>query len=477
MKMGRRTQGDGPRWIAFFGIILACATLATTAAGQQLTLEPHQELARDLLRELIEINTVDSAGTTAAAEAMARRLLDAGFPAEDVHVVGPNERKMNLVARLRGRNTGRPAILLLAHLDVVEALPSDWNMDPFTFNERDGYYYGRGVVDDKDEAAIYTANLIRMRQEGFVPDRDIIVALTADEEGGGFNGVQWLIENRRDLIDAEYALNEGGGGAIKDGVHQLNSVQASEKVYQSFTLTASNPGGHSSLPRADNAIYDLANALVRVSEYHFPVMLNEVTEAYLRGTADVEGGPIAADIRTVLADPDNSGAAERLQVYPYLNSRMRTTCVATRLSGGHADNALPQTATATVNCRILPNHNPAEVLIALRREAGRDIEVLATGQPNASPPSPLSAAVLGPIERITEEMWPGVPVVPTMSTGATDGLYLRRAGIPTYGVSGLFGDVDDVRSHGQDERLLIESFFEGQEFLYRLVKALSGTIS
>ena len=459
------------------GLTLGLAISATAVATQELTLEPHQELAREILRELIEINTVDSAGTTAAAEAMARRLLDAGFPAEDVNVVGPNERKMNLVARLRGRNTGRPAILLLAHLDVVEALPSDWNMDPFTFNERDGYYYGRGVVDDKDEAAIYTANLIRLRQEGFVPDRDIIVALTADEEGGGFNGVQWLIENRRDLIDAEYALNEGGGGAIKDGVHQLNSVQASEKVYQSFTLTASNPGGHSSLPRSDNAIYDLANALVRVGEYHFPVMLNEVTEAYFRGTADVEGGPIAADIRMVLADPENGGAVERLQVYPYLNSRMRTTCVATRLSGGHADNALPQTATATVNCRILPNHNPAEVLLALRREAGRGIEVLATGQPNPSPPSPLSAAVLGPIERITEEMWPGVPVVPTMSTGATDGLYLRRAGIPTYGVSGLFGDVDDVRSHGQDERLLIKSFFEGQEFLYRLAKALSGTIS
>ena len=458
-------------------IVVGAAFATPPATAQEITLEPHQELARELFRELIEINTVDSAGTTAAAEAMARRLLDAGFPPEDVQVVGPNERKMNLVARLRGAETGRPPILLLAHLDVVEALPTDWSMDPWTFIKQDGYYYGRGVTDDKDEAAIYTANLIRYKQEGFVPDRDIIVALTADEEGGQFNGVQWLIQNRRDLIDAGYALNEGGGGAIKDGEHQLNSVQASEKVYQSFNLRATNPGGHSSLPRNDNAIYDLVNALLRISEYRFPVILNDVTEAYFRGTAEVEGGPIAAAMRTMLADPRNAPAVERLQAFPHYNARMRTTCVATRLSGGHADNALPQTAEAMVNCRILPNQDPAAVLATLRRIAGSAVEITPDATPNPSPPSPLSAEVLGPIERITEEMWPGVPVVPVMSTGATDGLYLRRAGIPVYGVSGLFGDVDDVRAHGQDERILIRSFLEGQEFLYRLVKALSRTIS
>ena len=458
-------------------IVVGAAFATPPATAQEITLEPHQELARELFRKLIEINTVDSAGTTAAAEAMARRLLDAGFPPEDVQVVGPNERKMNLVARLRGAETGRPPILLLAHLDVVEALPTDWSMDPWTFIEQDGYYYGRGVTDDKDEAAIYTANLIRYKQEGFVPDRDIIVALTADEEGGQFNGVQWLIQNRRDLIDAGYALNEGGGGAIKDGKHQLNSVQASEKVYQSFNLRATNPGGHSSLPRDDNAIYDLVNALLRISEYRFPVILNDVTEAYFRGTAEVEGGPIAAAMRTMLADPRNAPAVERLQAFPHYNARMRTTCVATRLSGGHADNALPQTAEAMVNCRILPNQDPAAVLATLRRIAGSAVEITPDATPNPSSPSPLSAEVLGPIERITEEMWPGVPVVPVMSTGATDGLYLRRAGIPVYGVSGLFGDVDDVRAHGQDERILIRSFLEGQEFLYRLVKALSGTVS
>ena len=268
-------------------LVIGVGPTTPSVAAQGVTLEPHQELARELLRELIGINTVDSAGTTAAARAMAARLLDAGFASEDVSVVGPNERKMNLVARLRGNDSGRQPILLLAHLDVVEALPTDWNMDPWTMNERDGYYYGRGVTDDKDEAAIYTANLIRYKQEGFVPDRDIIVALTADEEGGDFNGVQWLLQNRRDLIDASYALNEGGGGAIKDGVHQLNSVQASEKVYQSFWLRASNPGGHSSVPREDNAIYDLVHALMQISEYRFPVMLNEVTRAYFAATAEV----------------------------------------------------------------------------------------------------------------------------------------------------------------------------------------------
>jgi acetylornithine deacetylase/succinyl-diaminopimelate desuccinylase-like protein len=459
-----------------FGAVLLTSG-ATTAAGQAVTLEPHQELAREILRELIEINTVDSAGTTAAAQAVEARLLDAGFTSEDVHVVGPNDRKLNLVARLRGSDSGKQPLLLLAHLDVVEALPTDWNMDPWTMNERDGYYYGRGVTDDKDEAAIYTANLIRFKQEGYVPDRDIIVALTADEEGGDFNGVQWLLQNRRDLIYASYALNEGGGGAIKDGVHQLNSVQASEKVYQSFWLRATNPGGHSSVPREDNAIYDLVNALLQISEYRFPVMLNEVTRAYFTATAEVEGGAVAGAMRTMLADPRNTPAVERLQRFPHYNARMRTTCVATRLSGGHADNALPQTAEAMVNCRILPDHNPAEVLATLRQVAGAGVEITADAAPNPSPPSPLSAEVLGPVQRITEEMWPGVPVVPVMSTGATDGLHLRRAGIPVYGVSGLFGDVDDSRAHGQDERILIESFFEGQEFLYRLVKALSGTIS
>lgn len=460
-------------------VVVAAKVILTVSpiTAQETILGPHQELARDILEELVEINTVDSAGTTIAAKAMATRLLNAGFPSEDVHVVGPNDRKMNLVARLRGKDTGRKPILLLAHLDVVEALPKDWSIDPWTLLEADGYYYGRGVTDDKDEVAIYTANLIRYKQEGFTPDRDIIIALTADEEGGQFNGVQWLLQNERELIDAGYALNEGGGGAIKDGKHQLNSVQASEKVYNSFKLRATNSGGHSSLPRQDNAIYDIMNALLSISEYRFPVMLNEVTRAYFNGTAEVEGGNIRSAILTMLADPRNVPALERVQVFPHYNARMRTTCVATRLNAGHADNALPQTAEALVNCRILPNHDPNEVLATLRRIAGSAVEITPVAPPKPSPPSPLSAEVLGPIKEITEKMWPGVPVVPIMSTGATDALYLRRAGIPVYGVSGIFNDVDDVRAHGQDERILIKSFHEGQDFLYLLVKSLSKTVS
>ena len=468
----KKTIRYGSKIFSAFWILLVL--IPGNLGGQGLQLQPHQQLARDILQEIIEINTVDSAGTTKAAKALERRLLEAGFAEEDVHVIGPSEKKMNLVARLRGRDTGRPAILLLAHIDVVEALRTDWNMDPWKLIEQDDHFYGRGVTDDKDEAAIYTANLIRYKQEGFVPDRDIIVALTADEEGGEFNGVQWLLENHRELIDAEYALNEGGGGEIKDGKHRLNAVQASEKVYQNFNLRSVNPGGHSSLPRDDNAIYDLANALIRIGEYRFPIMLNEVTEAYFKGTADVEGGSVAMNIATMLADPSNELAVARIQSEPGWNARLRTTCVATRLNGGHADNALPQTAEATVNCRMLPTHDPEEVLSSLRRVAGSQTEVTAMGRANPSPPSPLRASVLDPIQKITEEMWPGVPIVPIMATGATDGLYLRRAGIPTYGVSGIFTDVDDNRAHGQDERILIKSFFEGQEFLFQLVKALSS---
>ena len=444
---------------------------AETADG----LPPQQRMARDLLRELVEIDTTHSTGnTTRAAEAMAAHLIAAGFPEEDVRVLGPKENKGNLVARFRGRNGGREPLLLLAHIDVVEADPADWNLDPFTFVEQDGYYYGRGTTDDKDEAAIHIANLIRLRQEGFRPDRDIIVALTADEEGGTDNGVVWLLENHRELIDAEYALNEGGGGAMKKGERISNNVQASEKVYQSFTLEVTNPGGHSSLPVKENAIYRLADALVALRAFDFPVTLNEVTRVFFERSAALEQGEIAEAMRGVLRDPPDPASVALLSRTPFYNSRLRTTCVATLLDGGHAQNALPQRATATVNCRVLPGE-PIDGVEATLKEVIDDEQVaisrVAIATP--SPPSPLAADVLQPIERITEEMWPGVAVIPTMSTGATDGLFLRNAGIPVYGVSGLFGEIGDNRAHGQDERILIRSFFEGQEFLYRLTKALS----
>ena len=447
-------------------------SLLETAVTELL---PHQQMAEDFLRELIEIDTTHSTGnTTVAAEAMAAHLIAEGFAADDVQVLGPSEKKGNLVVRYRGRDSDRKPLLLMAHIDVVEADPADWTLDPFTFTEQDGYYYGRGTTDDKDEAAIHIANLIRLKREGFQPDRDIIVALTADEEGGDENGVVWLLENHPDLLDAEYALNEGGGGAIKDGKHVSNGVQASEKVYQSFTLEVTNPGGHSSLPVKDNAIYRLADALVRIRAYDFPVTLNEVTQIFFERSAELEEGDLAAAMRGVLQDPPDPAAAAYLSRTPFYNSRLRTTCVATKLDAGHAENALPQRAQATVNCRVLPGESVDVVQDTLVTVIG-DAQVTVTPVAKAmtSAPSPLTPEVLGAIEGVTEEMWPGVPVMPMMSTGATDGLFLRNAGIPVYGVSGLFSDIDDNRAHGQNERILIESYFEGQEFLYRLITRLS----
>jgi len=430
-----------------------------------------------MFEELIEIDTTDSTGDSAeAARAMAAHLLAVGFTGDDIRVLVEAPRKGNLVARLRGRDTGRKPLLLLAHLDVVEADPADWSVDPFVFLERDGYFYGRGTTDDKAQAVIHVANLIRLKQEGFVPERDIIVALTSDEEGGTNNGVVWLLANHRELIEAGLALNEGGGGALKDGKRLSNSVQLSEKVYQSFTLEVTNPGGHSSLPRSDNAIYRLAAGLVRISEHAFPVELNEVTRAYFSRSAALVSPDIAAAMTGLLADPPKTGAVATLAAVPAYNARMRTTCVATQLHAGHAENALPQRAQAVVNCRLLPGADPAEVLATLERVMD-DPEISVTPIQSATPssPSPLTPEILDAIERTTDEMWPGVPVIPTMSTGATDGLYLRNAGIPVYGVSGIFGEIDDVRAHGRDERISIRSFYEGQEFLYRLTKRLAGS--
>ncbi|HEX7088519.1 MAG TPA: M20/M25/M40 family metallo-hydrolase [Longimicrobiales bacterium] len=462
----------------------ACAALLAAisvlvgppASAQEGNRSPErwQRLAREILEELVEINTTNSEGdNTAAAEAMRRRLLAAGFPEEDVVVVEPMPRKGNLVARLRGRGTGGEPILLLAHIDVVEADPADWTLPPFELIERDGMFYGRGTADDKDEAAIYIANLIRLKAEGYVPDRDIIVALTADEEGGPANGVSWLLENRRELIDAALALNEGGGGIVEDGRRVANTVQAAEKKYLDFTLEVTNPGGHSSRPREDNAINELALALTRIAVHRFPVRLNEVTRAYLQRSADQAEPELADAMRRLLADETDTMAIRVLSADDRLNAMLRTTCVATMLSGGHAPNALPQRARANVNCRLLPDEDPAEVQRTLERVAAvPTLRITPVDEAKDSPPSPLTEEVLGAIERVTAELWPGVPVVPTMSTGATDGLYLRNAGIPVYGVSGLF--YGETFAHGMNERIPVEAFYEGQEFLYRLVKLLSS---
>ena len=450
-------------------------TTDLSADTQDSALLAHQQMAKDFLRELIEIDTTQGTGnTTVAAEAMAAHLIAAGFAAEDVQVLGPSDNRGNLVVRYRGRDIGRKPVLLLAHLDVVDADPADWTLDPFTFTEQDGYYYGRGTIDDKDEAAIHIANLIRLKREGFQPDRDIIVALTADEEAGTDNGVIWLLANHPELVDVEYALNEGGGGSSRDGVHISNGVQLSEKVYLTYTLEVTNPGGHSSRPVKDNAIYRLADALIRIRAYDFPVVLNDGTRLFFERSADIEEGELAAAMRGVSQQPPDPAAIAFLSQVPFYNARLRTTCVATLLTAGHAENALPQRAQATVNCRMLPGESVDAVLNTLHTVIG-DAEVTITSIWDATPssPSPLNPELLSAIEAVTEELWPGVPVIPIMSTGATDGLYLRNAGTPAYGVSGVFSDINDNRAHGQNERILIESFFEGQEFLYRLVIRIS----
>jgi len=431
--------------------------------------------AREIYKELIEINTTDPLGdNTRAAEAMAARLRAAGFAESDVQVLAPMPRKGNLVARLRGTGQRRP-LLLLAHLDVVEARREDWSVDPFVLLEKDGFFYGRGTGDDKAMAAIWVATLIRLKQEGYRPDRDLLVALTADEESGPANGVDWLLRTHRELVDAELALNEGGGGEIKDGRYRANRIQAAEKVYQSFRLEVTSPGGHSSLPRKDNAIYRLAAGLGRLAAFDFPVQLGEVTRAYFARMAALQGGQEGEDIEAVLRTPPDAEAAVRLSGVPFYNAQMRTTCVPTRLEGGHAENALPQMARATINCRVLPDESADAVQKTLVKVLADDkVTVTPINPPKPSPPSPLTPAVMGPVESITQAMWPGVPVVPVMSTGATDALWLRGVGIPIYGVDGLYEDIDDIRAHGRDERLGVASFYEGQEFLYRLVKALGS---
>jgi acetylornithine deacetylase/succinyl-diaminopimelate desuccinylase-like protein len=441
---------------------------------------PNDPRAREIYKELVEINTTDTpaGNVTKAADAMAARLKAAGFPAADVQVLGPDPRKGNLVARWRTTaGAARKPLLLLAHLDVVDAKREDWSFDPFTFLEKDGFFYGRGTSDDKAMASQFVANLIRLRQEGFTPDRDLILALTADEEGGNFNGVDWLVKNHKALIDAEFAINEGGGGNMRKGKYLTNEIQASEKVFQDFHLEVTNPGGHSSLPVKDNAIYHLSAGLARLAAFDFPVQMNEVTRAYFERSASVQDDPkMAADMRAVArATPDAAAAARLSAAVPFYNSLMRTTCVATRLQGGHANNALPQMAGANVNCRILPGVSPASVrdkLIEVLAEPR--IKVSFVGDANPSKPSPLRADVMNIVESLTRQMFPGVVVVPVMSTGATDGLYLRNSEIPTYGVDGTFGDLDDVRAHGKDERVGVKQFFEGLEFQYRLIKMLAG---
>ncbi len=462
----------------WFALVLILPATPYPVAAEALN--PQQQLALDIYKELVEINTVTATGDTArAAEAMAARLRAAGFPDADVHAFSPAPRKGNLVARLRGTGARKP-ILLVAHLDVVPANREDWSVDPFKLIEKDGYFYGRGSGDDKYMAAAFVTNLIRYGQEGYRPDRDIILALETDEEifDRDALGIQWLIKNHRELIDAEFALNEGGGVGLKDGKPVRNSVQTSEKVVLNFQLDVKNKGGHSAVPLKDNAIYHLAEGLVRLSKFSFPLKLNETTRVYFERMAQFEGEQTAADIRALLSGRPDPAATSfvRLASNPAYNAQLRTTCVATMLDAGQAINALPQLASAKVNCRVMPGEPVEEVKATLERVLADDqITLTQLDRPVLSAPSALNDEVMGSIEKLSQQFWPGAVVLPVMSSGATDGSFLRNAGIPTYGHSGLATDVNDGgRIHGKDERVPVKSFYQGQEYLYRLVKMLSG---
>ena len=459
---------------AMLRTLLLAIVPAVCFGASNLAPEADQRLAHDIYKEMIEIKSGFTTGaTTPVAEAVAKRLRAAGFADSDIFLGGAIPRKENIVVRYRGSGRWKP-ILLLAHEDVVEARREDWSMDPFVFTEKDGYFYGRGTADDKAQAALWVANLIRMKREGFQPDRDIIVALTADEEGGGpYNGVTWLLKNHRELIDAELALNEGGKGTMVNGKRVSNDLQAAEKWYLDLRLEVHNKGGHSSQPVPDNAIYHLANALVRVSQVAFPLKTNEVTRAYFGGLAKIDTTPMKTDLeQAAQGDP---AAMERVaRSSPAWNSMLRTTCVATMLEGGHARNALPQLAAANINCRVHPDDSLDYVIRTLRDAiADNQVAISVTNQEEKAPPSPLRPDILRAMARTTDSMWPGVTVLPYMATGATDGRMLRDSGIPCYGVQGLFVERDDNRAHGRDERMLQTSFYEAQTFLYELVKNLS----
>ncbi len=464
-------------------LLIGCAGLCCGTRAQSSN-QVNQE-ARSIFKELIEINTTDSVGNvTAASEAMAKRLRAAGFPDQDVIVAGPTERKKNLVARFRGTGQKKP-ILFIGHLDVVEARREDWTTDPFTFVEQDGYFYGRGTEDMKEGDALLVLTFIRLKREGFVPDRDLILALTSDEEGGDYNGIDWLLKEHKDWIDAEYCINLDGGEFEKlKGKRVLAGLQASEKVYADFQFETTNPGGHSSVPGAENAIYELSAAISRLQTFSFPMKISEITRNYFAHSATLTLGQQAEDLRDVVKQPPDPGAIKRLSANPYYNSLLHTTCVATMLSGGHAPNALPQTARANVNCRIFPGEEPEEVRKTLEHVVA-DPKVKITLVPEKTsdgrlipiagvPPSPLLPELVKTLESTVTSMWPGVPVVASMSTGATDGNYLRIAGMPTFGIACMFFDMEDERAHGKDERVGVQDFYDGVEFTYRFMKALAG---
>jgi len=456
------------------------AGLVVAGAAHGADLTPVQKQMREIYQELVETNTTNSTGScTVAANKMAKRLKAAGYQDADLHLIVPpgGPTKGNLVARIKGDGSKKP-LLLLAHIDVVEANRADWVRDPFKLVEEDGMFYARGASDDKAMAASFVANMIRYKKEKLAPKRDIVMALTCDEEmvPSKFDGAEYLFNHHRALIDAEIALNEGGGGLLdKQGKPVRHGIQAGEKIYQSFQLEVTNPGGHSSAPYRDNAIYHLAEGLSRLGRFAFPFKLSDVTRSYYERMSTVEQGQVAADMKAILSDPPDAAALERLYaVSPVHNSTVRTTCVATRVDAGHADNALPQRARATVNCRILPDEKVDDVQATLQRVVADDqIKITRIGEGLSAPMPPLTPTLMKAVEEISNDMWPGVPVIPTMSTGGTDGRFLNSGGIWTYGISGMFAGPEGSGAHGLNEHIRVKSLYDGQEYLYRLGKRLA----
>jgi acetylornithine deacetylase/succinyl-diaminopimelate desuccinylase-like protein len=498
MVRGERYNADMLRK-PFFCLIAVPALAACVAAGPiraalaqsslPATTPEDRALARSIFKQLIEINTTDTplGNVTTATMAMQKRFLDAGFAPEDVHLLGPDPRKMNLVVRLRAAGTSsEKPVVFLCHMDVVEALRADWSTNPFQFVEKDGYYYGRGTQDMKNSDAALVFTFLRLHREGYKPKRDLILALTADEEGGKFNGADWLVKEHRDLVDAAFVINPDSGGVEMDkGRAVVADVEATEKVYSDYQVTAVDRGGHSSIPRPDNAIYELTTALNKLAEYSFPFEMNEVTRTYFLNLAGQETGQAAEDMKAILATPPNLAAALRLSAEPSFNSNFRTTCVATRLSAGHANNALPQTAQANVNCRIFPGHSPEEIRQVLIGVFGdekltvkyvSDAGLVFNTAPERKamvPPAPIKE-VFEPLTRLTQAIWPGTPVTPVMENGASDSIYFAQAGIPCYGYSAIALEREDDRAHGQDERLPVESYWKSLDFFYSFAEAVGA---
>ncbi len=463
--------------------VLALSLLAIASASQaQTTQRPDQAAFRELYKELVETNTSYSAkGCTKAADQLATRLKAAGFASSDVQVLEAPDHpgEGSLVAVMPGTSKSLKPMLLLGHIDVVEARREDWTRDPYTLIEEDGYFYARGTADDKAMSAIWADSLIRFKKEGYKPKRTIKLALTCGEESNGvaLNGAQWLALNRPELISAAYALNEGGGGRIeKDGKRSLLAIQVGEKATRTFKLETTNPGGHSSVPRPDNAIADLAQAVTAVQGMRFPVMLNDTTRAFLAQMAPTRPKAVQDMVARLLANEKDEEAGTALSTEPVLNSTMRTTCVTTMLNAGHAPNALPQRAQATVNCRIVPGMSAEQTQAAIESAVANPkvkVTLETPFRPMAVQP-PMDPKLIGPMKELAAKMFPGVPLIPTMVTGATDATYTGLIGIPTYGVPGIFGDVDGNGAHGLNERIRVQSVYDGRDYLHSLVKTLSS---